>query len=80
MDKRRKLIGALLAACLVLLYYGGILFLAYSVGFFSDNEIPKFIIFILLGAFLIPIIGITVALVSRVQEIHSGEEEEAKKY
>ena len=80
MDKRKKLIGALLAGCLVILYYGVILFIASQAGLFTDPDIPKFLIIIILVAFLIPIVGVTIALVSRMREIQSGEEEEAKKY
>ena len=80
MDKRKKLIGALLAGCLVILYYGVLLFIASQAGLFTDPDIPKFLIIIILVAFLIPIVGVTIALVSRMREIQSGEEEEAKKY
>ena len=79
-EQKKKIIGALLAGCLVILYYGALLFITAQAGLFSDQDIPRFIVIIILVAFLIPVIGVTVALVSRMQEISSGEEEEAKKY
>lgn len=80
MDNKKKIIGALLAGGFVILYYGVLLNITYQAGFFSDSDVPKLFIIIILGAFLIPIIGISVALISRMKEINSGEEEEAKKY
>ena len=80
MEKKKKSLGALLAGILVILYFGFFLFVTISAGLFTDPEIPKFVIIIILFAFLLPVIGVIIALVSRMREINSGEEEEAKKY
>jgi uncharacterized membrane protein (DUF485 family) len=80
MEKKKKSLGALLAGILVILYFGFFLFISISGGLFTDPEIPKFVIIVILFAFLLPIIGVIIALVSRMREINSGEEEEAKKY
>ena len=71
-----KIIGCVLSGGFVLLYY---IFL-FSVILFSYNEMPfcMFLLFIIL--FLVPIIGIVCVLFMRINEIRSGEEEEAKKY
>ena len=71
-----KIIGCVLSGGFVLLYY---IFL-FSVILFFYNEMPisMFLLFIIL--FLVPIIGIVCVLFMRINEIRSGEEEEAKKY
>ncbi len=77
---KRKLLGAVLAGGFVILYYGLLLIFISNTGLFTDKDVPLLFIFIILFAFCIPIIGVSMALVSRIKEIKNGEEEEAKKY
>ena len=78
--KSKKIWGAALAGLSVILYYGILLWVIISADFHADDKMPMSILIIIIGAFLIPIVGVLIALMIRLQEIQSGEEEEAKKY
>ena len=72
--KNRKILGAILSALVFILYYGIILGILFVV------EVPLVLSLIFIAIFGIPLIGIIMALYSRIIEINNGEEEEAKKY
>ena len=72
--------GALLSGLSVIIYYSFILILVFSDGFIFDNSMPKPLVSILLIIIGIPLLGVTIALISRIRELKGGEEEEAKKY
>ena len=78
--KSKKIWGAALAGLSVILYYGILLWIVISADIQADDKMPISIFIIVVGAFLIPIIGVLIAFLIRLQEIKSGEEEEAKKY
>ena len=77
---KKKLWGALLSGLSVIIYYSFILILVFSDGFTFDNSMPKSLVSILLIIIGIPLLGVTIALISRIRELKGGEEEEAKKY
>ena len=72
----KKILGAVLAGLSVILYYIILIGIVVSTGELFDS--PIFLILLLLLG--IPLFGITLALILRIQEIKGGEEEEAKKY
>ena len=78
--KNKKLLGAILSALVFILYYGMVLGILLVVELLYPGEIPLFVFLILISLFGIPLVGIIAALYSRILEIQSGEEEEAKKY
>lgn len=76
---KKKILGAVLSGVLALLYFGAVFFLFTFLGITTkDIPLPLFIVIIIF--LLIPLFGIVIALMSRIKEINSGEEEEAKKY
>ena len=73
--KRKGLLGAVLSALFVILYYGGLLLL-----FAFQPEIPSWARFLLC---LIPlgVCGVTVlVLVQRIRELNSGETDDLDNY
>ena len=77
--KKKKLLGAILSGVAMILYLLFILIFFTYTGFMEgDVPLPAFII-ITIGI-LLPLIGISIALIFRIKEIKKGEEEEAKKY
>ena len=72
----KKILGAVLAGLSVILYYIILIGIVVSTGELFDS--PIFLILLLLLG--IPLFGITLSLILRIQEIKGGEEEEAKKY
>ena len=74
-----KMLGAILSACFIVLYFGWIFTLLFYTGV-TTGEIPMFYFILLLIVFGIPFFAIPVALWMRIKEIRSGEEEDAKKY
>ena len=78
--KNKKMIGALIAGLFILLYYGFLLGVVILGQIHSYEKIPVFLFILIVGALLIPIIGIISVLIMRMKEIEKGEEEEAKKY
>lgn len=76
---KNKLWGAIISAS-VLIFYFGFLFILFTYASVSTEDIPL-LLFIVLSLFIaLPLVGIILALVFRVKELKSGEEEEAKKY
>ena len=75
----KKLWGAIISASVFILYFGSLFLFFTAAGIFTkDFPLPLF--FIILLFLSIPLVGIILALVFRVKEIKSGEEEEAIKY
>ncbi len=79
MKMKKKMIGAIVCGGVLLLYFGVILTLVFLAVLFQE-EIPLPFAFFLLILLSIPFLGILISLISRIREIKSGEEEEAKKY
>ena len=76
---KNKLWGAIISASVLILYFG-FLFILFTYASISTGDIPL-LLFIVLSLFIaLPLVGIILALVFRVKELKSGEEEEAKKY
>lgn len=76
---KNKLWGAIISASVLILYFG-FLFILFTYASVSTGDIPL-LLFIVLSLFIaLPLVGIIIALVFRVKELKSGEEEEAKKY
>ena len=76
---KKKLLGALLSGEISIIYFGTLLFIFTSLGINTkDIPLPIFILIVLF--LLMPLIGIIIALISRIKEISNGEEEQAKKY
>ena len=76
---KNKLWGAIISASVLILYFG-FLFILFTYASVSTGDIPL-MLFIVLSLFIaFPLVGIILALVFRVKELKSGEEEEAKKY
>lgn len=76
---KNKLWGAIISASVLILYFG-FLFILFTYASVSTGDIPL-LLFIVLSLFIaLPLVGIILALVFRVKELKSGEEEEAKKY
>lgn len=76
---KKKLLGALLSGGISIIYFGTLLFIFTSLGINTkDIPLPIFILIVLF--LLMPLIGIIIALISRIKEISNGEEEQAKKY
>ena len=78
--KNKKLLGAILSALVFILYYGIIFGGIFLFEILYPKEMPLVLFFILIVLFGIPLVGIIMALYSRILEIQGGEEEEAKKY
>ncbi len=76
---KNKLWGAIISASVLILYFG-FLFILFTYASVSTGDIPL-LLFVVLSLFIaLPLVGIILALVFRVKELKSGEEEEAKKY
>ena len=76
---KNKLWGAIISASVLILYFE-FLFILFTYASISTGDIPL-LLFIVLSLFIaLPLVGIILALVFRVKELKSGEEEEAKKY
>ena len=76
---KNKLWGAIISSSVLILYFG-FLFILFTYASVSTGDIPL-LLFIVLSLFIaLPLVGIILALVFRVKELKSGEEEEAKKY
>lgn len=76
----KKLWGAFLSGIVFIVYLAMIISLLVYAQATGTEKMPVGIFIYLLVAFSIPFVGIIYALYSRVNEIHKGEEEEAKKY
>ena len=76
---RKKLFGAIASAAVFIVYFG-IIFLVFFAAGVSTGDLPISIFILVCFFLLIPLIGIIAALISRIEEIKSGEEEEAEKY
>lgn len=76
---KNKLWGAIISASVLIIYYGA-LFILFTYAGVATGDLPL-PLFIVLALFIaLPLVGIILALVFRVKELKSGEEEEAKKY
>ena len=78
--KSKKIWGAVCAGLGVILYYGLIIGIVLYAEFSSNDNMPLVILCIILGLIGIPLCGVLYSMISRIKEIQSGEEEEAKKY
>ena len=76
----KKLVGAVLSSIFFIVYLAMVISLLVYTQLTEVDKMPIGIFIFLLFIFCIPFIGIIYALYSRVDEIHKGEEEEAKKY
>ena len=76
---KNKLWGAIISASVFILYFGS-LFILFTYAGVSTGDLPL-PLFIVISLFIVlPLVGIILALVFRVKELKSGEEEESKKY
>lgn len=77
-ENRKKKIGAILAAALVIVYFGAMLI---TIIWACTVDRPSIGILVLIfGCLGVPIVGVSVALFLRLKEIDGGEENEACKY
>jgi len=73
-----KKTGAIVAALLVILYFGSMLGVCLWAG--TIDKPPVAILVIIFVSLGLPIAGVIVALFQRIKEINGGEEDEAGKY
>ena len=78
--KNSKLMGALISGGIIVAYLVMVVTCFVYAQYISFDKLPIGMFICLLGFICLPIIGILVALLLRVKEINTGEEEEAKKY
>ncbi len=76
---KKKLWGAILSGGLFVLYFA-FFFIVFTFAGVLTGDIPLVALIITMIILLIPLFGISLALIMRVREIKGGEEEEAKKY
>ena len=76
----KKLLGAVLSSIFFIVYLAMLISLLVYTQLTEVDKMPTCIFIFLLVIFGVPFIGIIYALYSRVNEIHNGEEEKAKKY
>ena len=75
----KKLLGAILSAFVFIALFVYFIYIFYQ-GSVVTGDVPMFMFLFILIFFVIPLVGVVVALIYRIQEILEGEEEEAKKY
>lgn len=76
---KKKLICAILSAVFIFIYFSVFLIIFTCTGI-TEGDVPLPIFIMMIIGLLAPLIGISIALVFRIKELKSGEEEEAKKY
>ncbi len=76
---KKKLWGALLSGGLFILYFS-FFFIVLTFGGVLTGDIPMLAFIIMMIILLIPLFGVSLALIMRIREIKDGEEEESKKY
>ena len=75
----KKLLGAILSALVFIAIFIYFIYIFYQ-GSVATGEVPMFMFLFILIFFVVPLVGVVIALIYRIQEILEGEEEEAKKY
>ena len=76
---KKKLLGAILSGGITIIYFG-LIFLLFFYQELTTKDIPFPTFIIMLIFIFIPLAGIVISLIFRINEIKSGEEDEAKKY
>lgn len=76
---KKKLLGAILSGGITIIYFG-LIFLLFFYHELTTKDIPLLTFIIMLIIIFIPLAGIVISLIFRINEIKSGEEDEAKKY
>lgn len=76
---KKKLLGAILSGGITIIYFG-LIFLLFFYQELTTKDIPLPTFIIMLIFIFIPLAGIVISLIFRINEIKSGEEDEAKKY
>lgn len=76
---KKKLLGAILSGGITIISFG-LIFLLFFYQELTTKDIPLLIFIIMLIFIFIPLAGIVISLIFRINEIKSGEEDEAKKY
>lgn len=77
-DIQKKKIGPIIAAGVCNLFFLLTIGVIIWAGFLAP--IPIWFMLIIIGTSLIPVVGVTAALIMRLNEINGGEEDEASKY
>ena len=76
---KKKIWGAILSGGLFIVYFA-FFFIVLTFGGVLTGDIPMVAFIIMMIILLIPLFGVSLALIMRLHEIKGGEEEEAKKY
>ena len=76
----KKLLGAVLSSIFFIVYLAMLISLLVYTQLTEVDKMPTGIFIFLLVIFGVPFISIIYALYCRVNKIHNGEEEKAKKY
>lgn len=77
-DIRKKKLGPAIAAGVVILFLLAMVVL--MIWAYTMEPMPLWTLLIMVCSLLLPIVGISIALVQRFKEIEGGEEDEARKY
>ncbi len=77
---KKKILGALLSSFIAGIFFLSMVILLIVVQFIPDERMPWFAFVIAMSFFGLPLIGIIVNLIERINEIRRGEEDEASKY
>lgn len=80
MKNKKKIIGAVLSSLVyvsfIAIYLGLIIYFQIT----ETEKIPTFFFILLVTVLLVPIVGIIINLIMRINEIKNGEEEKSSKY
>ena len=80
MNNKKKILGAVLSSLVYTLFIAMYLTLIIYFQITETEKIPAFIFVLLVIVLSVPIIGIIINLIMRINEIKSGEEEKSSKY
>ncbi len=80
MNNKKKILGAVLSSLVYTFFIVMYLTLIIYFQITETDKIPAFIFVLLVIVLSVPIIGIIINLIMRINEIKSGEEEKSSKY
>ena len=80
MNNKKKILGAVLSSLVYILFIAVYLILIIYFQITETDKIPTFFFILLVTVLLVPIVGIIINLIMRINEIKSGEEEKSSKY
>ena len=80
MNNKKKIVGAVLSSLVYTFFIVMYLTLIIYFQITDTDKIPAFIFVLLVIVLSVPIIGIIINLIMRINEIKSGEEEKSSKY